>query len=366
MTLFDRLLIRAYFKSYAIWLVCLLSLYVVVDLFTNIGDFLQYNSTFAGVLRHVGSYYGYRTFAIFDRLNEGIALLAAMFTVAWMQRHNELLPFLSAGVSTRRVILPVLVAACLMLLLATLNQELIIPNIAAELSRSRDDPEGNKDLTMPWAYQYNGIHIEGVFASKKNRIVRPFFLTIPEGVATGLVHLKAAQAEYIPPGAGPLSGGWLLTDAEPRTLEGWNNPEVLEMIDPGKYFLHTSELDIERISRRGKWYVLASTYRLYQEVTKAEAMRIVPIAVLFHLRLVRPLLGILLVVLGLSVILRDQNRNVFISAALCLLMCAIFFAVCFASKFLGDNSLLPPALAAWLPVLIFGPPTFVLYDAIHT
>ena len=35
-------------------------------------------------------------------------------------------------------------------------------------------------------------------------------------------------------------------------------------------------------------------------------------------------------------------------------------------KFLGDHDLIAPALAAWLPVLIFGPPAFVMFDSMHT
>ena len=76
--------------------------------------------------------------------------------------------------------------------------------------------------------------------------------------------------------------------------------------------------------------------------------------------------GLLLVFMGLSVILRDQNRNVFISTAQCLLLCGLFFGACFACRHLGDNEYLTPALAAWLPVLVFGPLAFVLFDAIHT
>ena len=84
------------------------------------------------------------------------------------------------------------------------------------------------------------------------------------------------------------------------------------------------------------------------------------------MRLTRPILGLLLVFMGLSVILRDQNRNVYISTALCLVLCGLFFGACFACKHLGDNEYLSPALAAWLPVLVFGPLAFVLFDAIHT
>jgi len=90
------------------------------------------------------------------------------------------------------------------------------------------------------------------------------------------------------------------------------------------------------------------------------------LAVTFHMRLTRPIVGMLLVVMGLSIILRDQTRHVFISAGLCLAMCAVFFAVVFGGKFLGTGDYISPALAAWLPVLVFGPLSVALYDAIHT
>src|SRR5207249_177370 len=108
-----------------------------------------------------------------------------------------------------------------------------------------------------------------------------------------------------------------------------------------------------------KWFTLLSTHRLLEELCKPDSQRLSTMAVLFHMRLTRPILGLLLVFLGLSVILRDQNRNIFISAALCLIMCAIFFGACLTCKSMGEGNYLPPALAAWLPVLIFGPIGFV-------
>ena len=138
------------------------------------------------------------------------------------------------------------------------------------------------------------------------------------------------------------------------------------MINPGNYFLRTQEVDFETITRDRKWYQFASTNRLRQELNKSDSPRLAAMAVLFHMRLTRPVLGLILVFLGLSVILRDQNRNVFISAGLCLALCAFFFAACFACQHLGNNDVLSPALAAWLPVLCFGPLAFVLFDAIHT
>jgi lipopolysaccharide export system permease protein len=74
----------------------------------------------------------------------------------------------------------------------------------------------------------------------------------------------------------------------------------------------------------------------------------------------------LLVIMGLSLILRDPNRNVFVGVGLCLIMCAVFFAAAFACRQIGELELVAPVLAAWLPVLLFGPFAFAIFDAIHT
>jgi lipopolysaccharide export system permease protein len=120
------------------------------------------------------------------------------------------------------------------------------------------------------------------------------------------------------------------------------------------------------VTRNPKWFNFASTWQLYLELQKPDSTRLSSMAVTFHARLTRPILALLLVVLGLSVILRDQNRNVFINAGMCLVLCGVFFGAFFTCKQLGDSDYLSPTLAAWLPVLGFGPLAFVMFDAVHT
>lgn len=362
----DRQMILAYIKAYLICLISLLSLYIVVDLFTNIEDFTQGQRGLLPILQQIGKYYGFKVTQIFDRLSEAIALLAAMFTVAWMQRNNELIPLLSAGVSTQRVVRPVLVSACGMLFIAVANQELLIPHIGYALFTEKNDPDGQKQVSCPWAYLPNGIHIDGATATRKDKTIQNFSCTIPEGISSGVLHLCAKEARWLPKGPGHFGGGWLMTETDPPELENWKNVEILEPIDSGKYFLRTPDYDFDALTRGKNWFIVASTYQLYEEMRRPDSSRLSAMAVLFHMRLTRPIMGMLLVLLGLSVILRDQNRNVFISAGLCLIMCAVFFGACFACKYLGDHDFLSPALAAWLPVLFFGPLGFVLFDAVHT
>jgi len=366
--LLDRLLTSSYFKAYMICLVSMLGLYIVVDLFMNLEDFAENQSGLLPVLERIGMYYGIRVTQIFDRLCEAIVLLAAMFTVAWIQRNNEILPFLSAGVSTRRVVRPVLLSAWIVLGLSVANQEFIIPRVGTALLNSRDDPDGMKDMVVQGAYESNGILIEGSTANRAQLLVREFNCIIPERITQGnLINLHARKARYIPRQEGQArTGGWLLTSTQPAQLPDGAHVDMLEVIDDGQYFLKTQEVDFDVVVRSHNWFLFASTARLYRELQRADSSRLASMAVVFHMRLTRPILGLFLVFMGLSVILRDQNRNVFISAGMCLVLCAVFFATTFLCKHLGDNELVSPALAAWMPVLLFGPASFVLFDAIHT
>ena len=223
--LIDRLLIRGYFKAYVICLVSLLSLYIVVDLFTNLDDFTHHGNGLAAVLKHIGSYYGYRVSQIFDRLCEAIVLLAAMFTVAWMQRNNELLPLLSAGVSTRRVVLPVLGSAFAMLSLTVVNQELVIPRIADYLlagpRRPRRRQGGGRRSA---ASSRTASTSRATEATARTRAIKPFYCTIPENSPATWFTSVPPEATTSRRGTGRTRGGWLMTGTKPAQLEHWDNP----------------------------------------------------------------------------------------------------------------------------------------------
>ena len=364
MTRLDRHLFVAYVRSYLIVLTSLLSLYVVVDLFTNLDAFGD-RGGLVGTLRHIATYYGYRITQIFDKLSEFISLLAAVFTVSWAQRSNEIMPQLSAGVSTRRVVRPVLIGAALSLSLGTINQEFVIPKIADALQIPRDDPESRRAVEIRAAYDGTGIHLEGVHGYRNEKRVEWMAVTFPETTPGGMRHIAAPDAVYTPPTTDEPSGAWTLYRATPATLDGPPPPNV-EQPSPGVYVLRTRDVDFETLTRGPSWYLLASTAGLADLLARPDPRRQAPVAVLFHSRLVRPVVGFVLVVLGLGVILRDSHRHVLVGTGLCVVTCAVFMATVFACKYLGDQDLIVPVLAAWLPVIAFGPVSLVLFDAVQT
>lgn len=368
MSILDRMMFASFLRAYFICLVSTLSLYIVVDLFTNIDDFFRADRTTTQVISHILTYYGIRAIQYYDRLCEAISLLAAMFTVAWTQRSNELIPMLSAGVSIHRVLRPIFIGAAMMLAVGLVNQEWVIPQLGNYLASDRDDPDGAKDLQVQGCYDPNKIFIDGFRANRRSLSVEKLYITLPETPRSRMAHISAESAQYIPPMPDvSRSGGWLLSGAYPPELpENSYDPALIEIIDEGKYFVWVREANFDRVTQGVKTQNYASTATLFELMQRTDVGRMNQLAVMFHMRLTRPIVGLLLVILGLSIILRDQTRHVFISAGLCLGMVAIFFGVVFGAKSLGTGDYLSPALAAWLPVLIFGPLSLVFYDAIHT
>jgi len=365
----DRQLIFSYVKSYVVCLTSLMGLFIIVDLFMNLDNFQDGQRGLQAFLVFVGTYYASKATLIFDRLSEAIVLMAAMFTIAWMQRNNEILPLLSAGVSTRRIVLPVLIAACGMVALAALNQELVLPQIDPYLVEYRGDAKGEKEMDVKGGYESNGIHLSGTRGYTKDFTVKDFTVVFPNKQEfEGLPPLQAKEAKYRPAGLhGREHAGWELFGVTPATLPGWNRKDgLLENPVPGKYFLRTYEIDFRTATRAKNWQQFVSTPGLLYEMARIDHNKLSTVAVLFHTRITRPFLGMLLVFMGLSIILRDQNRNVFISTGMCLILCSIFFLTGFACKFLGDRDHVAPVIAAWLPILIFGPLSFVMFDSVHT
>ena len=415
MTTLDRMFFANFVRNFAIVLVCMLSLYLVVDLFMNLNDFTKNKSKPEHVLAHIGDFYFAQVAVIYDRLAELITLAAAVFTVAWMQRNNELLPQLSAGVPTRRVIRPVLLGAVLATCLAPLNTEFYIPFVAEQLNVPRDESKWNnvprdeskwskekqatptKELPVRGAFDQNGDFIDGKSARRPlargadtGPADRPygrlteFEYTSAAERGVQLCHLTATEADYIPPGAAgeQQSGGWKLYSARPE-LPPTNPDGVVTLppnvtpLGPGQYFVKTGELDYDTVVRGRARDSYSSTPDVWDQLNRDTSPK-QKLAVTFHHRIVRPLNGLILTLFGLAVILRNPNRHVFISAGLCLVLAVLFSAVVFGAKYLGEYGLnldlwvwklsfsLPPAVAAWMPALVFGPICFVTFDAIHT
>ncbi len=364
LTTFDRYLIRRFLTAYVICFVSLVALYVVIDAFNNFDEFSEISRSAFDLVRYMALYYGTRSVLFFDRLAAVINLLAVIFVFGWLRRQNELIPFLSAGVPTWRVILGGLLATVAVNGLVVVNQEWVIPAIGDRLLRSPDDPYGEKTVGAEGAYDSNGILIAGQRIDRKNATLRRVTVVLPRSVAGRLITIHAERAVYQAPGRDGELGRWILYEAEPRDLEV-SFTALRKGPEPGTYVL-LSDVSLQDVYRGERWYHLESTGRLLKRLQNPRTIHRAEIAVLVHSRLTRPLLNTLLVFLALPLVLGAGDRKLFWSLGSCILLSAVVHGVVYVSHGLGNHELIAPSLAAWLPVLIFGPVAVAVYDLVQT
>jgi lipopolysaccharide export system permease protein len=387
MRILDRERYWAFLKAYIICFVALVGLYVVIHAFTNLDEFTERSDGIVQLFQVMGQFYMIRLSLFYDQLCGIISMMAAIFTVTWMQKNNELIAMLAAGISTYRVIRPVYISAVLVCGLAVANQELILPGVAEELQKGPDD-DGRRKVPVYSNYDSNGILISGKSADRASRTVLNFNATLPVQILGVIRELQAKQARYIGPEnpRAPLKGGWLLRGArislkDPGSGEPLKTDLLIRLDDlkgfpppvgtPGDmegeaYFLR-SDLTFQAVSRSRQWYQFASTKDLLHSLSDpANSSERMEIAVFLHGRILRSLLSLNLMFLSLPIVLGGVGGNMFINLALSLGLSGVFYGVAFTSQYLGTNDILSPELAAWVPLIGFGTLAVFRWDSIKT
>ena len=374
MRIIDRYLLGQFVQTFLICYVSLMGLYVVFEVFSNMEEFLRCGKQQGSVLGLVASFYSYRSFLFFDQTSGLLSLVAAMFTVTWIQRHNEMTALMSAGISRLRVAAPVIGAAVAMTFLASVNRELLIPRIRDELVRRPQDLIGDVGQEMQPQYDnQTDVFLQGNMTfGDQQRISKPSFV-LPETLDRYGKQLVAQEAFYRPPD-GDRPGGYLLNevqkpvgldrrpslalDGEPVLITPLDAPGWLE---PNQCFL-TSGLTFDQLTGGRAWRKYSSTPTLIQGLKNPSLDLRADVRVSVHSRLVQPFLDVTLLLLGLPLVLRRENRNVFIAIGLCSVVVAVFSLTVVASQHMGRVYVISPALAAWLPLMIFVPMAVAMAD----
>jgi lipopolysaccharide export system permease protein len=308
---------------------------------------------------------------IFDWFSGLFAMVSALFTVAWIQRHNEMTALMAAGVHRIRVLIPIIVAVGAVSLLSAANRELLIPHYRADLSRRPQDPLGDKpQLVSPRQDNSSDVILNGrsSYASEK-RIEEPDFLIRSPVLQQYGNQLTAANAYYKPAMDG-RPGGYLLDGVrEPKHLD--TRPSLLldgqpilitphdapDWLKPNQCFLR-SDLNFDFLMFEGvkSFKQLSSTSQLITALRNPSLDYGADVRVAIHSRIVKPLLDMTLLFLGLPLVIARESRNVFMAMGLCMAVTLVFTLVIIGMQQFGEASyLISPALSAWAPLMIFVP-----------
>jgi len=364
MRIIDRYILRQFVQTFLICFFSLAGLYVVFGAMTNLDSFLEVAKIQGSLLSVIARYYGYQSLFFFDLTAGMLALISAMFTITWLQRHNEMTALLAAGIPRIRAAMPVILAAMCIAALAVVNRELIMPRYRTELVLQPADLTGQAARPFePCRDQRTNILLWGSASyATQQRIHRPTF-HLPETLSRYGTQLTAEDAYYCPADENHPSGYLLQGVEQPKsiatlsslTLDG--KPTIIMPRDAGGWLkpdqcFVASEVTFELLTQG---FAFASTAQLIAGLRNPSLGSGAPVCVEIHSRIVQPLLDVTLLFLGLPLVMTRENRNVFIAIGLCVLLVSVFLVVTMGIQSLGANYLISAHLAAWGPLLVFVP-----------
>lgn len=367
MLTFDRYLLRLFTKVLVVCFISITGLYIVVDAFTNLDEFMGYGRQEGSVLAVLSEYYSAQLPWFFDRISGVLTLIAAVFAVTWLQRTRELTALLAAGIPQHRIIRPLIAAAVAVSLIAAANRELTIPALRGKLMRNAQDWRGERPKRVePVRDNQTDILINGRYTyANERRIEMPDFLLDRPLGGFGR-RLLAANAYYREPENG-RPRGYLLTEVQvPENLAEVSSvvidgrplilaPKDTPWLQPNQCFV-ASEVGFEQLEGGELWRRLSSTPQLLAGLRNPSLDFGLDAKVTVHARLVQPFLDIVLLFLGLPLVLTRENRNLFLAGGWCLGLVLLFVLFVTGCQLLGSKGyLLSPSLAAWLPLLVFVP-----------
>ncbi|HVC97086.1 MAG TPA: LptF/LptG family permease, partial [Pirellulales bacterium] len=326
-------------------------------------------------------FYVYRSIYFFERMSNMLTMIAGMFTVTWIQRHNELTALMAAGVSRKRVIMPIVVASALVSLTTAAGRELVIPRMSRELEKDPKNLTGeNGETIRPRFDDATNILLNGVQSfGDERRIYKPSF-RLPDPMLRFGRQLVADNA-YYQEARGGRDGGYLLKGVS-RSAEIGRQPSFVldgkrviitprdepKWLEPDQCFV-VSDVNFDHLTGGRGWRQFSSTSQLIEGLSNKSLALAgnfgADVRVSIHTRIVQPFLDMTLLFLGLPLVLSGNNRNVFAAIGLCGLVSLAFMVVVMGFQYLGGIALLRPALAAWVPLIVFVPIAVAMADRIE-
>lgn len=376
LTIIDRYLLRQFVQVLIICLMSFTGLFIVIDAFSHLDHFVEYAEKHGSLLAIMGEYYAYRAIALFDRTSGVLTLIALMFTITWIQRHQEMTALLAAGITRVRVLRPVLIAAVCVSLVAAANREFIMPNIREHLANDSRNMGGEQQSMMQSRFDSQTDILLGgeKIISATRTIVNPSFV-LPRKFDQFGRQLTAKEGRFLPAKDGQPSGYLLSGVTTPKAL--LKSPSLLQgdrevVLTPvGSTWLEAdqvfvvSDVSFEFLAAGANWRDFASTHEMIQQLRSPSTDLGADVRVAIHSRLLQPFLDTTLLFLGLPFVVTRTNRNPFIAIGLSLAVVTAFMITELGCQSLGAGGWLAAPLAAWLPLILSAPLAAAMIDSLH-
>lgn len=327
----------------AVFLLCLgavVAIYVVVDLIENMDGFIDRNVPLPRIFLYYLYYIPYILFLILPVA----AMLATVFSVGNMARHNELVAMKSLGISLYQLVSVLLILGFLISIAGFFLAEVVViqsnrKKAVIEIDYLKTNRQRTKNIFRNLKIQEppNKIISIETYDSKKEIAKNVRIETFDRNK---LVHRMDVSEMVWKEGQWEIQSGYrrkFIQDQEeaapidsvirfdfqfkPRdALLAQSTPEELSLIELRRF--------IERIRQSGQ-----EVHRWMTDL---------------HLRIAFPFASLFIVLLSAPMAYNRRKRSLTIGFGIALMICFIYFGLIKLGQTMGQNGSLSPVIAAWI------------------
>ncbi|MCS6924925.1 MAG: LptF/LptG family permease [Candidatus Binatia bacterium] len=338
--LLQRYILRQYVQLLCLSFALLLVGYLIIDVLERLDWFARYQATAAAALR----FYGARLPLLTSRVVPMALLLATALTVSLLSAHKELIAMRACGISTTRMLNPILLICAVTALLYFALNELVVPrtNAAADRLKAQEikqrTPETTRTQMAIW--YTSGTHVLQA-AELDVKLGEALGLSIyelgPEGLP--LSRTDARRAQHVG------NGIWQLTDPIRIEISDQGLREV-----PAPSFMRLGEADH---TPADPTHLSAPQLLRFIDHAEARGYDTTMYRVDLHLRLAAPFACLLLPMVALLFAIHGPPfprpaTTILVSVGLGV----GYILLTGVTASLGYGKVLPPLVTGWAPVAV--------------
>ncbi len=351
MRILDRYLIRGFLWPFVYCLAIFTMLFVVIDAFNHLDEFLKSGVTF----EILWTYYLYLIPAVLINIVPIAVLVAILYKLGNLNRHNEIVALKASGVSSTTILLPYLFLGALISFSIFLLNETVIPKTALTSTAIKEGviEKGRKDVSER---ALKNVALVG----KGNRMIFARELELSKGTLYDVsifegdpAHrlntvLKANRAAY------EGDDRWTLTDAV-RYEQNPNGDLIGEPVYSPKLEVRMPERP-EDFVRSGADANFMSAKELRQHInhlgegSKKLTRRLL---VDLHNKIAFPFVSLVVMLIGAPLAMRSGRGSALVGIGTSLVVVLLYYGINSMCLAMGKGGVLAPALSAWLCNFVF-------------
>lgn len=340
----DSYILRKFIGSVVYAIILLMTIIIVFDLSENIQRFMDHAISVRSI---IFDYY-------LNFIPYFINLFIPLFTfisVIWftskLSSHNEIISILGNGVSFKRLLIPYLVGACIIVIISLIMANFIVPKTNEQLNEFKYKNFGKAAVSTTYLHVKNTAD-SYIFIERWDRSgERGFNSTYEAFNGSSICHKISAQTIYFD----EKTGNWILENCVRRKIV--DGQEIVTTCDR----IDTTFNLLPRNFSQDAFISETMSFKELHDFIKEEKMRGSSLVAEYQIeankRIANPLGIIIMTFLGFCVSIRKNVRGVGVHIFMGMGLAFTFIFLQQVSTVFSVSGGLPPALGTWIPNLIF-------------